>query len=125
MLILDTNILIAYFGGEEDVIRQIQEWRRQYQPLVISSITECELLSYPKLSEIEEERIEQFLRENVDAFVYDGILARRAALVRRIVPALKLPAAAIAALALQLNAPLVTRNIRDFKKISALEVVGI
>ena len=125
MLILDTNILIAYFGGEEDVIRQIQEWRRQYQPLVISSITECELLSYPKLSEIEEERIEQFLRENVDAFVFDGILARRAALVRRIVPALKLPDAAIAALALQLNAPLVTRNIRDFKKISALEVVGI
>ena len=65
------------------------------------------------------------MRENVDAFVFDGILARRAALVRRIVPALKLPDAAIAALALQLNAPLVTRNIRYFKKISALEVVGI
>ena len=125
MLTLDTNILIAYLGGEEHVIVQIQEWRRQNTTLVISSITECEVLSFSRLSPVEEERTEKFLKENFIAFPFDGLRARQAAAVRRKVMRLKLPDAAIATLALEMGTPLVTRNLRDFKHIPNLESFSV
>lgn len=125
MLTIDTNILIAYLGGEENVILAIKEWRRNGITLFISSITECELLSYPKLTQKEEKRMEQFLLENFIAFPFDGVRARKAALIRRTLPSLKLPDAAIAALAKETYSTLVTRNIRDFKKIPNLPLLKI
>ena len=125
MLTLDTNILIAYLGGETAVITQIQEWTQQHITLIISSITECEVLSFPRLSSSEEERAERFLKENFIAFPFDGARARSAANLRRVVPRLKVPDAAIAALALEMKTPLITRNLRDFKKVLDLEVIRI
>lgn len=122
MYTVDTNILIAYLGGEEAVIRQIKEWREEGVVLFISSVTECELFSYPKLSFDEEAKIERFLAEHFIAVPFDGIRARKAAAIRRAVSTLKLPDAAIAALALEMNVPLFTRNIRDFKKVPNLEL---
>lgn len=125
MLTLDTNILIGYLGGEEKIIAQIKEWRRSGVVLFVSSITECELLSYPKLTVGEEEKIEEFLKENFILMPFDGSMARQAAAIRRVVTYLKLPDAAIAALALKMGAGLVTRNTKDFKKISNLPLVII
>ena len=125
MLTLDTNILIAYLGGEEGVITQIQEWKRLNTILIISSITECEVFSFSRLSLAEEEQIEQFLKESFTAFPFDGIRARHAAAVRRKIVRLKLPDAAIAALALEMGTPLVTRNLGDFKNIPHLESFSI
>lgn len=125
MYTIDTNILIAYIGGEETVINSIKQWREQSAAFFISSVTECELLSYPKLSREEEEKIELFLKEHVIAVPFDGGRARSAAAIRRITPALKLPDAAIAALALEMRTPLVTRNMRDFRRIAGLEIVAL
>ena len=123
MMTIDTNILIAYVGGEAPVVQRIQEWRAQGALLFISSVAECELLSYPKLSDEETEKIERFLAEHFIAVPFDGARARKAAVVRRDIPSLKLPDAAIAALALEMNTPLATRNVRDFKRITGLEIV--
>lgn len=123
MYTIDTNILIAYIGGEEAIVNRIKQWRGQSAAFFISSITECELLSYPKLSREEEAKIEVFLKEHAIAVPFDGGRARSAAAIRRVTPALKLPDAAIAALALEMRTPLVTRNVRDFKRIAGLEII--
>ena len=122
---IDTNILIAYIGGEPAVVACIRDWRALYTTLFVSSVTECELLSYPKLSVLEEEKIERFLMEQCIAVPFEGIRARRAAAIRRTVSTLKLPDAAIAALALEMRTPLVTRNVRDFKKVTGLTTVRL
>ena len=122
---IDTNILIAYLGGESKIIEQIQEWRRQDVILFVSSITECELLSYSKLSGAFEKKIERFLRENFIDVPFSRQIAQRAGVIRRKTTGLKLPDAAIAALAQEMKTPLVTRNVRDFKKISDLPIVTI
>jgi predicted nucleic acid-binding protein len=122
---IDTNILIAYLGGEMVIVDRIKEWRRQSSVLFVSSVTECELLSYPKLSHTEEEKIEHLLKEQCIAVPFDGGRARTAAAIRRTIPSLKLPDAAIAALALDMKTPLVTRNTRDFKKIPELQLFAL
>lgn len=122
---LDTNILIAYLGGEQGVVRQVQIWRRERTPLFVSSITECELLSYPKLSRQEELLIEDFLLDNFTIIAFERFMARRAAAIRRQIPSLKLPDAAIAALALSTDTPLATRNIKDFQRVPSLTIVEL
>lgn len=122
---IDTNILIAYLGGESFVINQIQKWRHNNVLLFISSITECELLSFPKLTKPEEEKINEFLRENFVILPFDSIRAYQAAVIRRETPSLKLPDAAVAALALETKTILVTRNIKDFKKVPNLKLLKI
>ncbi|MFY9462969.1 MAG: PIN domain-containing protein, partial [Candidatus Sungiibacteriota bacterium] len=56
---------------------------------------------------------------------FDGTRARKAGAVRRNIPSLKLPDAAIAALALEMNTPLVTRNVRDFKRITEIAIITL
>lgn len=122
MLVLDTNILIAHFGGETAVTEKIYFWRKQNITLAISTITECEVFSYPRMTAAEEERIKTFLRENFVIFPFDSPVAFRAGQIRQAFSRLKLPDAAIAALTLDKNASLVTRNIRDFQKIPNLSI---
>ncbi len=118
--VIDTNILIAHLSGEEVVVQQLAEWKRQGCILFVSSIAECEVLSYQKLSTADEVLIENFLSDNFLPIPFDMLRARRAAALRRIVPSLHLPDAAIAALALETHSGLVTRNSKDFKKIPGI-----
>ena len=122
MLVLDTNILIAHLGGEAEVVRKFVAWRKENISLALSVITECELLSYPRLRPGEEQRIEQFLKDNFVSFPFDNRMARRAARIRRTVK-VELADAAIAALALEMQASLVTRNTKDFQKIPGLHIL--
>lgn len=122
MLVLDTNILIAHLGGEEKVVQKFVAWRKENISMAISAITECEIFSYPRLRPGEEEQIEKFLKENFLAFPFDGIIARQAAKIRRTVK-IELADAAIAAVALEMKASLVTRNVKDFQKIPNLDII--
>ncbi|MEK7541816.1 MAG: PIN domain-containing protein [Patescibacteria group bacterium] len=67
---------------------------------------------------------ECFLEENFTSVPFGRALARMAAEIRRNTK-IKFPDAAIAALALETNTPLVTRNVRDFKRIAGLEIVTL
>lgn len=122
---LDTNILIAYLGGEASVIAQILTWRRNGTHLFISTICMCELLAYPKLTNAEEEKIRLFLQENFIILPFDEARASQTAKIRRTLPSIKIPDAAIAALAQETNTPLVTRNIKDFRKVKDITLIPL
>lgn len=125
MLVLDTNIIIAHLGGEQLVTEKIYFWKEQNFPLAISTITESELFSYPRITDKEEIRIERFIQDNFLIFPFDSVRARQAGRLRKVSPRLKLPDAAIASLALALNASLVTRNLKDFKNIRDSKIITI
>ncbi len=121
---LDSNIIIAYLAGERDVIETLSGWKQQGLPLFLPAIVEAEVLAFPKLSPKEQREVEQFLEQNFLLVAFDRTHARFTAKIRKETK-VKFPDAAIASTALLTNSPLVTRNVRDFQKISGLSIVEI
>lgn len=117
---LDSNILIYHLKQDAIVTRTLKKWLLAGEPLFISAITRIEVLAAPILKEEEEKQIirllEQFLLIPVDTRITDN-----AARIRRTYR-LKLGDSIIAATALILNSILVTRNVRDFKRIKELQI---
>lgn len=122
---LDTNILIAFLAGDVRVIEAVVSWRRKGTTLFLSAITKCELLSYPLLTASEEQKIDQMLHRDFVVLPFDDYRAERTAIIRRATPSLKIPDAAIASVALEMGTPLVTRNVRDFKKVIDLHIITL
>lgn len=119
---LDTNIIIAYLNGEQEVIATLTDWKREGRPLFVSTITVSEVLALPQLTPHDIEKIKTFLA----AFIiipFDTTIAERTALLHRLYR-LPLPDGGIAATALEYHVPLVTRD-RAFQKIKELTVVAI
>ena len=117
---IDSNILIYHLKDDAAVQHALEEWLLGENKLFISAITRIEILAAPIMREGEEEKINlllsQFIMIPVDAQIAD-IAAR----VRRM-HRLELGDSIIAATALLLNSPIVTRNVRDFKKVLNLEI---
>ena len=90
----------------------------------MSSIVEAEILSFAEWSDEERRDAELFLEQNFVPIPFDRSIARLAASLRRS-ERVKLPDAAIAATALYTGSPLVTRNVRDFRKIDELTVIEL
>ncbi|MBI4619302.1 MAG: type II toxin-antitoxin system VapC family toxin [Desulfobacterales bacterium] len=88
----------------------------------LSVITEIELLSYPSLTEDEEQKIQAFLEDIVLIELSKDI--RSATIDLRRKTGLKLPDAIIAATAIVINAKLLT-NDRVFDRVSGLEVTAL
>lgn len=120
---LDTNAIIYYLKDDPAAVRLLSDIFNSITPLYVSTITEVELFSFSSLSEDESERIERILK-TVAILPLDSRLARTAAELRRTY-GLKIPDSIIAATALFTNSTLVTRNIRDFKKVPNLILVSI
>ncbi|NEQ37305.1 MAG: type II toxin-antitoxin system VapC family toxin [Okeania sp. SIO3I5] len=118
--LLDTNILIYYFNGEE-IVRPIfvdilaDKTVGYYCPL-----TWVELLCYASLSESEANKMRIFLRRLISVALTETILDGAAEIRRNF--RLKLPDALIAACAIQEDCTLVTRNTKDFQNILGLKV---
>lgn len=121
---LDTNILIAYLAGDAVVTEAIINWKREGRTIFLSPVAETEVLSFSGWSDEELHIAGKFLEENFNPIPFDRALARIAAGIRRNAK-IKFPDAAIAALALGMNTPLVTRNVRDFKRIAGLEIITL
>lgn len=121
-MIIDTNILIAYLNGEEEVIRIVTDWQEKGRTLAISSITFAEVLSFPKLTTEEIKIIKDFL-SLFFSIPLDNELAEISAMTKRRYN-LELPDAIIAATALKYNSLLVTRD-HTFQKIKELTVIEI
>ena len=120
---LDSNILIYHLKEDRSVAQALETWLLGGTPLFISAITRIELLAAPVLRAGEEAEIlnllEQFILVPVDAQVADV-----AARVRR-AHRLELGDSIIAATALLRNTALVTRNVRDFRKVTNLEIMAL
>ena len=121
---IDANIIIAYLAGEQEVIETLSQFRREGKILLLPTIAEAEVLSFSSWTKEECLATEVFLEENFTSIPFDRYIAKIAAKIRRETK-LKFPDAAIAATALFTNTPLITRNIRDFKKVPGLSLLKI
>lgn len=122
MYTLDTNPIIYYAKDDKAVVEHL-EALIQLSPIYVSTVTQIELFSFSDLSRREEDRIKSILR----AFLIvplDSQIAEIAARLRREYQ-LKLPDSAIAATALFTGSTLVTRNVKDFKNVSGLEIISL
>ncbi|MDP3725082.1 MAG: type II toxin-antitoxin system VapC family toxin [Nanoarchaeota archaeon] len=121
---IDANIVIAYLGGDGPVIKVLSEWKKEGRPLFLPTVVETEILSFSRWTGEEQKYTEQFLEENFISVSFSRLVSRIAAEIRR-ENKIKFPDAIIAASALFTKTPVVTRNIRDFKRISGLQIVSL
>lgn len=118
MYTLDTNAIIYYLKGDEDSVRILTEIFSENLPLYVSALTETELFSFSHLTPRDVERIEGLIR-TVAVIPVDSRIARIAGLIRRKYR-LAIADSVIAATALFTGTTLLTRNIRDFRRIPNL-----
>ena len=123
MYAVDTNILIHYANRESNVVKQLERWINEGTPLVVSTIVEAELFSWPKLSSQDLKNFDDMMTVFTIAPV-DSLIARTAASLRQRYRT-PLHDTLIAATAFTHNAPLVTRNTKDFSKIEEIELIKI
>lgn len=116
-MLLDSNIIIyAMQPGHRALRRMIAE-----NAPSVSAISYVEVLGYYGLDELEREGLRKFFSvTRVEPL--DGAVLERAALLRQ-ERKMGLGDALIAATALELGCPLVTRNTRDFRWIRGLELL--
>ncbi|MBF2014526.1 MAG: type II toxin-antitoxin system VapC family toxin [Rivularia sp. T60_A2020_040] len=116
----DTNIFIYYLAGESIVDSLFAEDFLNLHDILTLPIVRIELLSFSGLSEDEEQSIKDLLSQFSSVPLSREIEEQTIELKRRY--KIKLPDAIIAATALNQDAFLVTRNVRDFKGIAELKV---
>jgi hypothetical protein len=112
-MVLDTNILIAYLGGDAGVVAAVRDWFSENVTLFISAVTYAEVLALPAAGTADLAIMQMFL----DSFVLiplDRTIAEETAAIRRR-HKLKFPDAAILATALYTKSILVTRDKRLHK----------
>ena len=80
---LDTNIIIAFFGGDSEVINFLEPFRLHGRPLFLPTVVESEFLSFPNLTAEELKTAELFLEENFTSVSFDRSIAKIAAEIRR------------------------------------------
>ncbi len=123
MYTFDTNALIYHLHDEAPVRALVDKAIRDASPLYISTITITELLRFPGLAPEEETAIADLLLA-FSAIPVDSTISTSAGQIGRMYR-LKLADSIIAATALFTGSILVTRNIRDFKRMAHLDAVRI
>lgn len=121
MILLDTNAAIYYLQGDQDAIAVIERYRKSGQQYIISTITEVEIFSFPKLSPLQMIEIHRWLEELIIVSV-DSIIAREAARIRRLYR-IRTPDAIIVATALHYQASVVSRD-KGMAKIKEIDVIS-
>jgi predicted nucleic acid-binding protein len=119
--LLDTNILIYYFNAEMDAKTKNIVSKIMRESFQLSVISKMEFLGFP-FNEQEKFNAERFLSNAQIKPLNDEIVSR--VIVMRQNHRIKLPDAIIAATALHYNACLVTRNAKDFEKLSNISVLN-
>lgn len=123
MYTLDTNAIIYYLKGERDVVIFLERIAERQTAVYVASVTEVELFGFYRLTAKEEEEIKLFLA-TVSVIPLDSQIARLAGLLRRRY-ALAVPDSIIGATSLFTGSALVTRNVRDFKRVPQLKLQRI
>lgn len=119
----DSNILIYYLN--QSLPLSVKSWvdEQLYQNnAYISVITRIEILGYYQCSQLQYEIAQMFIKQFQECALPETVVQSCIDLKRKY--RIKLPDALIAATALDLNVPLVTRNVTDFNKISELQLIN-
>ena len=112
-VLLDTNIVIAHVQNGV----ALPDWGTHF---ALSVISEAEILRYPGATEHDIQKIEDWL-STVAIIPVDSAIARRAASLGR-TRKTKLPDLLIAATAIEMDLPLMTKNKKDFTRIPGLTI---
>lgn len=120
MFTLDTNVLIYFAAGDVGISDFLAEHRSQI--FYVPSIVVAEFLSYPLMTPDAAGRFQDFIRQTI-LINLDYAIAAAAAGIRR-THRLALADAVIAASALTTKSSLITRNVRDFRKIKGLTIIS-
>ena len=123
MYTLDTNAILYYAQNEVHAVARIDRLFATMLPIYVSAASVTEALSPKLLPASEREAIEGMLRGLIFVPV-DMPIARQAAELRSSY-GLKLGDAMIAATTLFTGSSLVTRNIRDFRRVPSLAIEAI
>ena len=114
-LLLDTNVILYFLKGDQTLLPIFEE-----NNLLISIITEIELLSFTELSENELHEIKLFLDQCTSLNLTENIKLK--AIEVRKSCGLKIPDAIILASSLVMNSALLTAD-KDFKEIGTGNVI--
>lgn len=121
-IIIDTNIIIYYLAGNKKWVNVINRLLDQKYKLYISVITEMELFAWPALTVNEKEKINAILN-SVQIINIDSKLARIAGFLRQQAKS-RTADSLVAAAAKSLDLPLLTNNVKDFKKFVGVDVIS-
>ena len=120
MYTLDTNIIIYFLKGESKVKKFLRENTLKNSRFFISTISEAELFGYPEITSEEVLKIDEIL-QSISIIPIDSQIARLAGFFKKKYKT-ALPDSIIAATSYLTNTVLLTRNIKDFKKIKEISV---
>ncbi len=114
-IFLDTNILLYLLNGDDTISVLLKD-----RTIVISFISEMELLSFKNLSAKEEKIIQELISTCTVVSIEEDIKIKAIEIKRTY--NLKLPDAIVAATSQILNLPILTAD-KDFKKVKDLNLV--
>ena len=114
-IFVDTNILLYFLKGEQEIIEMLSG-----KQIIISFITELELLSFSSLEPDSEKNIKGLLSSCTIMDINQDIKRNTVQMRKKF--KLKLPDAIIAATALQFDLPIITAD-KQFEKVTSLEIV--
>lgn len=119
--LVDTDILIDHLRGDEVATDLIQDIYTGRIKAFISVITECEILSSPKISATEKRQIKHLLSA-ITRLSITSKIAQKAGELRSSYPTLEIGDALIAANCFYAKATLLTRNLKHFAQIKEIKV---
>lgn len=109
-LLLDTNVAIDFLAGEEHAVSFLNDSLEKDYGIAVSQITRIELLSYPDITDEEQETVYAFL-DRIEVISLTEEVEKEAIEIRRR-HRLKLPDALILATAVACKRTLVTNDVR-------------
>ena len=124
MYTFDTNAII-YYMNEEPAVVQVLEGIFAQDSRLVSTVAELEFFSLSTLTLEDEARLEEVLSATVRVVPLISSIARYAGALRRLYTRLRTADSAIAATAIFTNSTLITRNVRDFRRIEGLPLLEV
>ena len=120
-ILIDTNIAIGYIGNRLSIqaMDKLDDlFNSQYN---LSVINQIELLGYPNLEKIEEEKFKLFINHSFIHQIDDKTIEKTIEIRKK--HRIKLPDAIIAATCLVNGLDILTLNVKDFENIEGLKVI--
>jgi len=114
-LLIDTNIVLYLLGGDT-ILSDVLDRRTIY----LSFISELELLSYTRLTDVEEKVVRQFISDCIVVDINKEIKNKAVEIRRQ--HNLKLPDAIISGTAAYLKLPFMTSD-KDFKRLDEINLI--